>query len=195
MALEPLVGTSITTGRYVDRVDHLRAIGDKTTTRFLSVEPQHTPISLAGKLEGIAWVIQGGESGPVVQSKKLSLEQFNQRRRDPLIWPGPGRSATSAATPRCLLPEAARLRARRERPSHGAQRRARWRLVGVAEDLRLRQMPAIARSGQRTPPKSKKGGRRRTRWTEHRLSTDDREASRYSLEAIEAAKALLARPR
>ena len=43
-------GTSITEARYVDRIDYLRAVGDTTTTRFLSVEPQHTPISLAGQL-------------------------------------------------------------------------------------------------------------------------------------------------
>lgn len=82
------VGTSITTQRYVGRVDSLRAVGDETTTRFLSVEPQHTSITLAGKLDGVAWVIQGGESGPVTRSKALSLEQFNQRQARPfdLAW-------------------------------------------------------------------------------------------------------------
>lgn len=92
-------GTSITTQRYVERVDDLRAVGDETTTRFLSIEPQHTPISLAGKLDGIALIIQGGESGPVKQGNKLSLEQFNQRRARPFDSHGPGESATSAGEP------------------------------------------------------------------------------------------------
>ncbi|WP_437991252.1 hypothetical protein [Sorangium sp. So ce145] len=64
----------------MDRVDYFRAVADETTTRFLSVELQHTPISLTGNLDGIARVIQGGESGPIARSTALSLEQFNQRR-------------------------------------------------------------------------------------------------------------------
>jgi protein gp37 len=81
------VGTSITERRYVDRIDYLRSVGDQTTTRFLSVEPQHTHISLAGKLAGIGWVIQGGESGPLKQNS-LSLAQFSERVPRPfdLAW-------------------------------------------------------------------------------------------------------------
>ena len=58
-------GTSITAKESVDRlhrVDHLRDVGNDSTTRFLSVEPQTEAVSLAGQLADVHWVIQGGES-------------------------------------------------------------------------------------------------------------------------------------
>lgn len=72
-------GTSITEPRYIDRIDLLRAIGPEGTVRFLSVEPQHTPISLTKNLKGISLVIQGGESGPTKPTAKVTLEIMNQR--------------------------------------------------------------------------------------------------------------------
>ncbi len=91
-------GTSITEARYVERIDSLRAVGDAATTRFLSVEPQHAPISLAGQLDDISWVIQGGESGPV-RKGALSLDIFNQQRVRPfeLDWARSLRDACATA--------------------------------------------------------------------------------------------------
>ncbi len=75
-------GTSITEPGYLKRVPALLDVGDHSTTRFLSVEPQHTPITLAHHLDGISWVIVGGESGPV-RPGKLSAEVWAQRRPRP----------------------------------------------------------------------------------------------------------------
>ena len=87
-------GTSITEPRYVDRVGYLREVGDESTTRFLSVEPQHDPISLAGKMGGVAWVIQGGESGRTkpprdgIENYEKKLKLYNEQvpRRFDLAW-------------------------------------------------------------------------------------------------------------
>lgn len=56
-------GTSITAAATCGRVTELLEVGDERTTRFLSVEPQVEPISLANWLPELDWVIQGGESG------------------------------------------------------------------------------------------------------------------------------------
>lgn len=56
-------GTSITSNATISRIDALRDVGNETTTRFLSVEPQIEAIDLHAHLAGIRWVIQGGESG------------------------------------------------------------------------------------------------------------------------------------
>ncbi len=53
-------GVSVETARYTWRITHLRQV--PATVRFLSVEPLLGPI-LALPLEGIHWVIAGGESG------------------------------------------------------------------------------------------------------------------------------------
>ena len=55
------LGTSVENARYVERVRVLRKIPAKT--RFLSVEPLLGPIPRL-PLQGIHWVIVGGESGP-----------------------------------------------------------------------------------------------------------------------------------
>ena len=54
------VGVSIESERYLFRSDHLRRV---PAVRFLSLEPLLGPLS-GLKLEGIDWVIVGGESGP-----------------------------------------------------------------------------------------------------------------------------------
>ncbi|MCK6527686.1 phage Gp37/Gp68 family protein [Myxococcota bacterium] len=55
------MGVSVESERYLYRVDHLREIG--ATVRFLSLEPLLGPLPNL-KLDGIQWVIVGGESGP-----------------------------------------------------------------------------------------------------------------------------------
>lgn len=54
-------GVSVESARYVGRVDHLRQV--PAIVRFLSVEPLLGPIP-GLPLDGIHWVIVGGESGP-----------------------------------------------------------------------------------------------------------------------------------
>jgi protein gp37 len=56
-------GTSVTTRRSAARIGHLMRVGSTATIRFVSVEPQVEPINLRPWLSGLAWVIQGGESG------------------------------------------------------------------------------------------------------------------------------------
>lgn len=54
-------GTSVESNAYAWRADMLRDVN--ASTRFLSVEPMIGPVDQVN-LEGIAWVIAGGESGP-----------------------------------------------------------------------------------------------------------------------------------
>lgn len=54
------VGTTVESQSHVDRIDALRRI--RPAVRFLSCEPLLTPLKLS--LDGIDWVIVGGESGP-----------------------------------------------------------------------------------------------------------------------------------
>ena len=56
-------GTSLTTETSLSRLAPLRRVGHEGLHRFLSVEPQVEFLSLANRLEGFSWVIQGGESG------------------------------------------------------------------------------------------------------------------------------------
>lgn len=55
------VGVSVELERYAWRVDHLRQV--PAAVRFLSAEPLLGPLTQVN-LEGIHWVITGGESGP-----------------------------------------------------------------------------------------------------------------------------------
>jgi protein gp37 len=56
-------GTSVTTQPTTSRVKHLLRVGDETTIKFLSVEPQRATIDLGEWLPRLDWIIQGGESG------------------------------------------------------------------------------------------------------------------------------------
>ena len=60
------MGVSVEDARYTFRIDHLRRTG--ANIKFLSLEPLLGPISRLN-LEGIDWVIVGGESGP--RSRKM----------------------------------------------------------------------------------------------------------------------------
>ena len=55
------LGVSVESDRYVHRIDLLRATG--AATKFLSLEPLLGPLPELN-LDGIDWVIVGGESGP-----------------------------------------------------------------------------------------------------------------------------------
>lgn len=56
-------GTSVTSQKTTSRIRHLLRVGNDTTLRFLSVEPQYEPIDLTPWLPSLDWIIQGGESG------------------------------------------------------------------------------------------------------------------------------------
>jgi len=55
------MGVSVENADYAYRIDHLRATS--AATKFLSLEPLLGPLP-GLNLEGIDWVIVGGESGP-----------------------------------------------------------------------------------------------------------------------------------
>ena len=55
------MGVSVETDNYTERIDHLRRTGAQV--KFLSLEPLLGPVPDLD-LEGIDWVIVGGESGP-----------------------------------------------------------------------------------------------------------------------------------
>ncbi len=63
------LGVSVEDCRFKFRIDHLRQTNAKV--RFLSVEPLIGPIGTLN-LEGIHWVIAGGESGP--NHRALNIE-------------------------------------------------------------------------------------------------------------------------
>ncbi|QDV21103.1 Phage protein Gp37/Gp68 [Gimesia panareensis] len=56
-------GTSVTSQKTTSRIKHLSRVGNNSTIRFLSVEPQYENIDLTTWLPKLDWVIQGGESG------------------------------------------------------------------------------------------------------------------------------------
>jgi len=61
------MGTSVESAKYVGRIQHLIQL--RATIRFLSLEPLLGPIPEL-PLEGIHWVIVGGESGPGARPMK-----------------------------------------------------------------------------------------------------------------------------
>jgi len=63
------LGTSIESAEYAHRADALRAI--PAQVRFVSYEPALGPLAGALNLDGIDWVIYGGESGPKYRAHDL----------------------------------------------------------------------------------------------------------------------------
>ncbi|VGO12645.1 hypothetical protein PDESU_01198 [Pontiella desulfatans] len=61
------MGVTVETADHVDRIDHLRNV--PATVRFLSLEPLLGPLPNLN-LDGINWVIVGGESGPGARPMK-----------------------------------------------------------------------------------------------------------------------------
>lgn len=59
------IGTSVEDSDYLHRIDTLKSCGDLAGKLFLSIEPLLGPLPTLGEhLDGIDWVIVGGESGP-----------------------------------------------------------------------------------------------------------------------------------
>jgi protein gp37 len=69
------MGVSVESDRYLFRADDLRVV--PAVIRFLSLEPLLGPLSHLN-LEGIGWVIAGGESGP--GARPVSLEWITDVR-------------------------------------------------------------------------------------------------------------------
>lgn len=92
------IGVSVEDMRVADRVDHLRRVD--SAVRFLSCEPLLG--SLADlDLEGMQWVIVGGESGPGAREMKVEwvkeLRAACRRHHIPFFfkqWGGPVKSRT-----------------------------------------------------------------------------------------------------
>lgn len=61
-----------------DRIDVLRSID--APTRFLSCEPLIGPLDLRGRLDGIQWVIGGGESGTHLAKPEIAERRAMARR-------------------------------------------------------------------------------------------------------------------
>jgi protein gp37 len=70
------IGVSVESERYTFRIEHLKQTGGHI--KFLSLEPLLGPLSHL-KLEGIDWVIVGGESGP---NSRPILEEWVHDIRD-----------------------------------------------------------------------------------------------------------------
>ena len=137
-------GTSITEPRYLERIEALARVGDDRTIRFLSIEPQHQPLTLRGRLESISWVVVGGESGPREQTRSLTNEQYEERKARPfdLDWARALRDECRRAKVPFFLKQLGSLpiqNGRTFRPkgldSHGGN----WE--PWPEDLRVREMP------------------------------------------------------
>lgn len=71
------MGVSVEDARVVDRIDDLRTV--PATVRFLSCEPLIGPLENLN-LEGIHWVIVGGESGPGARPMRSEWVQAIRRQ-------------------------------------------------------------------------------------------------------------------
>lgn len=125
-------GTSVTSQANVGRVKDLLKVGDESTVRFLSVEPQRGPIDLGNNLSRLDWVIQGGESGrkPTRFDVEWAVEMRERCRKAgvPYFLKQLGANAFSR-NKRLLLKD-----------SHGGDW-SEW-----PKKLRVRQMPKAARA-------------------------------------------------
>jgi protein gp37 len=81
------LGTSVESARYVDRIKTLATI--PAAVRFLSLEPLLGPIPRL-PLDGIDWVIVGGESGPGARAMKgewvLQIRDQCVKRETPFFF-------------------------------------------------------------------------------------------------------------
>jgi protein gp37 len=78
------LGVSVESAAYLWRVDRLREVG--VSTRFISAEPLLGPLS-GLNLDGVSWVITGGESGgPADRSLLENSEGSLCPKREALEW-------------------------------------------------------------------------------------------------------------
>lgn len=81
------MGVSVESARYVSRVEHLRGTG--ALVRFLSIEPLLEALP-ALDLDGIHWVIVGGESGPgarpMLEDWVVDIKNQCRRARVPFFF-------------------------------------------------------------------------------------------------------------
>ena len=75
------MGVSVESADVLFRVEHLRQV--QAAVRFLSCEPMLGPLHEI-KLDGIGWVIAGGESGP--NYRPMHLEWARDLRISTLVW-------------------------------------------------------------------------------------------------------------
>ncbi len=73
------MGVTVESGQYKDRIDYLRAC--KAKKKFLSIEPLIDQVGVVD-LDGIDWVIVGGESGP---GSRIMKEEWIVAVRDQCI--------------------------------------------------------------------------------------------------------------
>jgi protein gp37 len=81
------MGVTVEDARYINRIDHLRRTG--AVLKFLSLEPLLGPVTDL-KLDGIDWVIVGGESGPrarpLDESWVMDVKEKCQRENVPFFF-------------------------------------------------------------------------------------------------------------
>ena len=66
-------GTSITGVATTSRISPLLEVGDDSTIRFVSLEPQFQEVDLTAWLPDLDWVIQGGTSGPRATTQPFDI--------------------------------------------------------------------------------------------------------------------------
>lgn len=71
------MGVSVEDARVIERIEHLKAV--PAAVRFLSLEPLISPLDDL-PLEGLHWVIVGGESGPGARPMKASWVKSIRRQ-------------------------------------------------------------------------------------------------------------------
>jgi protein gp37 len=124
------VGVSAETDRYAFRVDHLRQVN--AAIRFVSAEPLLGAMPSLN-LDGIDWVIVGGESGP--GARPLQLD-----------WIEEIRDQSIAAGAAFFVKQLGTVWARQSGLRGKAHDIADW-----PEPLRLRDMPSLRRRAQANP--------------------------------------------
>jgi protein gp37 len=66
-------GTSVTSNAVTSRIPPLLDVGNDSTIRFISVEPQFEEISLSEWLPQLDWIIQGGASGAKATTQPFDI--------------------------------------------------------------------------------------------------------------------------
>ncbi len=121
------IGVSVENQRWITRVDDLRKV--PACTRFLSCEPLLGPLQL--ELDGIHWVIVGGESGPGARPMRLE-------------WARSIRDQCLARRVRFFFKQWGAF-------TEDGLRVGKWRSGRTLDDRTWDQRPALASPSHRTP--------------------------------------------